>query len=338
MSNSTDDNDVLVKRGRAVLDPMADLVPLHPHADADHLAAFDACRLGMIYDAATRRMLDRARGDERPLVLPWTEANAALGGGLWPGLHVLVGDPGSGKTQWALQAALHAADGRSNHNGSDVPVLYIGLELDHTAVVARLLGLVAGQRWRDLYVGKSESQLQTAMRHGNCIARIPFFVDVAPPVGWDHATLYARVEALRRLHPGGPILIVVDCLQLVAGEGRDLRERIGRASHQARAAARDFGAVMLVLSSTARESCASLRGDGLGQGSPLRLVGLGKDAGDIEHVADSVLVLMPEPHGEEQGSQPQRTVSLAVARATAGRPGWVALTFDGCRFHDPSES
>ena len=47
----------------------------------------------------------RAQGDERPIPLPWSNVSAALGGGFWGGtLVTLVGDTGSGKTQWALQA------------------------------------------------------------------------------------------------------------------------------------------------------------------------------------------------------------------------------------------
>lgn len=52
---------------------------------------------------------DRA-SSRPPLGLPLPTANAvSLGGGLWPGLHLLYGAHGSGKTQFIVQTAVHAA-------------------------------------------------------------------------------------------------------------------------------------------------------------------------------------------------------------------------------------
>ena len=335
-----DDNDVLKEQGREALDPMAELVPIYPKGIAEHVAILEGCRLQQFYEAATLQMLDRAQGRERPLDLPWPETNDALGGGLWPGLHILVGNTGAGKSQWALQVALHAATSANGDNGNNVPVLYLGLELGQTDLVARLLGLIAQQRWSDLYLGKSEGALRAAMRIGAPLPALPFYLDVASPMGWDYGALYDRVKAMRHLHPEGPLLVVLDYLQLVAGDGRDLRERIGRASYQARAAARDFDAAVLVLSSTARENYASLSGkdgNGLGEGSPARFVGLGKEAGEIEYAADTVLVLGAEPFKDEEPRPPTRRIFLAVAKARAGKPSWVELEFNGSRFFSPNE-
>ena len=75
---------------------------------------------GAILDEALDRMERRVVGDERPIPLPWSNVSAALGGGLWGGtLVTLVGDTGSGKTQWALQLSVHAAE-------YGVPVCYVG--------------------------------------------------------------------------------------------------------------------------------------------------------------------------------------------------------------------
>ena len=61
-------------------------------------------------------MRARAMGDPgaRPFTMPegWMMTSAELGGGLAPGwMYVLVGNTGTGKSQWALQAALAAARG-----------------------------------------------------------------------------------------------------------------------------------------------------------------------------------------------------------------------------------
>src|SRR4051812_12306513 len=91
------------------------LDPAPPPADAPAPAppAPDGMgrELGAILDEALDRMERRVVGDERPIPLPWSNVSAALGGGLWGGtLVTLVGDTGSGKTQWALQLSVHAAE------------------------------------------------------------------------------------------------------------------------------------------------------------------------------------------------------------------------------------
>jgi predicted ATP-dependent serine protease len=68
----------------------------------------------------------RARGEEKPVPVPWPSVAREIGGGLWPGCHVLVGNTGTGKTQFALQLALHAAE-------QGVPVRYVGFDLDQVA-------------------------------------------------------------------------------------------------------------------------------------------------------------------------------------------------------------
>src|SRR5688572_32447805 len=105
--------------------------------------------IGSILDEALDRMERRAVGEERPIPLPWSNVSAALGGGLWGGtLVTLIGDTGSGKTQWALQLSVHAAE-------SGIPVCYVGPDAGLDQIAARLLSLKSGQKWSDLYAGRS---------------------------------------------------------------------------------------------------------------------------------------------------------------------------------------
>jgi len=123
-------------------------------------------RLGAFVDEAVERMTARADGRERPVPLPWSNVASALGGGLWPGLSVLVGNTRAGKTQFALQAALHAAE-------QGVPTVYIGLELGRVDLVARLVGLRSQRRWSSLYLGElldGENRTRGPSPHPNCSA------------------------------------------------------------------------------------------------------------------------------------------------------------------------
>ena len=301
----------------------------------------------------------RARGEERPVPAPWPGLARELGGGLWPGCHVLVGNTGTGKTQFALQLALHAAS-------KGVPVCYVGLELDQAGHDARLLGLELGRKWSAIYLGedkrtaelRSEEELLALKR----LEGLPYRSQLSPPHGWDYQALPALAEELRAAHPDRavPILIVLDYLQLVGGEEREIRERIGRAAYLARGVAREHNAAVLLLSSTARTNYGTLEGEEeeeakegrksrgkkaplLGHGNPARLVGLGKESGETEYSADSVLVLGREPWpvdaatGRPTPPPNGSTVWLAAAKVRAkpeGATGWVELLFNGSRFEE----
>lgn len=87
-----------------------------------------------------------ASGAEKPLLLPWSRLNFALGGGLRPEtLSLLVGEPGSCKTLLALAACLAAyQDGRS--------WCYWPFERDDAYAARRLLAVLL-DRWSVLDAG-----------------------------------------------------------------------------------------------------------------------------------------------------------------------------------------
>ena len=152
------------------------------------------------------------------------------------------------------------------------------------------------------------------------------------------AILGAHRDALsdRTGQPTSPMLIVLDYLQLVGGDG-DLRTRVQRAAYTAYEVAKSMHAVVMVVSSTAREHYKILSGSRntgsgkqpeLGDGDPARLIGLGKESGEIEYGADGVLVLCQEK--EKNPDAPQTW--LAIAKRRAGKVRWVPMTFDGGRY------
>ncbi|MEY2668007.1 MAG: hypothetical protein RJA59_645 [Pseudomonadota bacterium] len=291
-----------------------------------------------LLDGALKLMQRRADKTETPLQTPWPSLNAILGGGLWPGLHILTGTTGSGKTQLALQVALNAA--RRN-----TPVLYVGLELGPEEIATRLLALVLGEQggpapmWSDLYLGKDAGAMQRAREQAvPVLATLPLRVEIGDAGAWTASDLDRRVSVIRRLTGKAP-LIVLDYLQLVGNEEprQDLREGIRAAAIKARNVARR-GATVLLLSSVSRENAKLLRpatgkdaekAEVLGQGDASRLVGLGKESGEIEFSADTVIAL-----GTEAFSPGQTPCHLAAAKVRAGMPGWVSLVFDGTSFSE----
>ena len=304
-----------------------------------------AKELGAILDEALDRMERRIVGDERPIPLPWSNVSAALGGGLWGGtLATLVGDTGSGKTQWALQASIHAAE-----NG--VPVCYVGPESGVDQIAARLLALKSGQKWSDLYVGRSEKETVDTLRMGyaQAMKALPFHIlgrsarrDQSPDVR-------GTAEWVRRRYPEEktgtrPFLLVLDFVQIASGMSRDeIKDLTARTAHEAREAARDLDAVILLVSTTSRE----MRPEGdesigihrdrrqsprLGIGNPSRLVMGGKENAEVERESDTMLVLAQEPWRDPARRAAWTKVWCAVAKNRAGSRAWCALRFNGSWF------
>lgn len=297
--------------------------------------------IGDAVDGALDLFRRRHDGTEKPMPLPWPGVAQALGGGLWPGAHVLTGTTAAGKTAFAIQCAISTA--AAGH-----PVLYIGLELDTAQIVARLASLLLGEHegrpvahWSDIYLGKVAPP-EEAIRE---VAGLPLYVEEAPPGGWSARAMDARVKDLRLKHPGKTPLVVLDFLQLVGpsepgGRREELRERIGAAAYAGRQVARTHGAVVLMLSSISRAGATDLlkmgSEDSLGSGDPAELVGLGKESGDIEFAADSVLCLAREPRDENEPKGPA-TIWLAIAKQRAGSPTWCCLKFNGS-WHEEDRS
>lgn len=260
----------------------------------------------------------RLDGVERPIPLPWRSVSHALGGGLWPGFYVFVGNTGSGKTQWAVEASLKAAhDGRK--------VLYLALELDPHELCARFIGAEAAIPWSDFLRGKiaPSAEIIGAMDR---LGKLPIFRECGTPMEYGADILQ------RRAHQHKPDLIVIDFLQLCgATPGEELRISVGRMAYAARQIARKSRCVVLALSSTARANYQAMVSDP--KKDPRELVGLGKEAGDIEYASDGVLVLAKD---SESKDDPGRRI-LVVAKQRAGDASRIPMRFLGTRFEDIPE-
>jgi len=282
---------------------------------------------------------------DMPVPLPFLKLAEALSGGFWLGVHILVAASAVGKTTFALIIALHAAL-------EGVPVLYLGLELKPEELTARLLGFRSSARWSDFLQGQGGEAFEQAVAdHLTLLEALPFHSEVPPPYSWSADELYDRAAAMRAKypeeHPGQkPMLIVLDFLQIVGDspeQREDLRQRIARASYAAAAVARDFNASILLISSTARDSYKLfhlVRGVGKERktdremlGSPVDYLGFGKESGEIEYSADSLMVLVriSDP-GEPDAPKGGATVYLGIAKQRAGATAWIPFRFDGSKY------
>ncbi|MDP3278744.1 MAG: replicative DNA helicase [Deltaproteobacteria bacterium] len=277
-----------------------------------------AATVGSDLDELFNTATARASGRETAMSTPWPALDSMLGGtGLWPGMYVLVGSTGSGKSQWAVQIATHAA-----RRGQRA--LYLALELSRRDLAARVFASVAGISWSALLRGAlNETELHRAISRAEREVRdLPLHTECGAPYGYGIEALVSRAWALR------PQLVVLDYLQLCAGKvGEEPRVGVARVSYAARAIARDLGAVVIVLSSTARANYGELVNDPAKD--PADLVGMGKESGEIEYAADGVLVLAK---GQPQDDPTRRVLVLAKNRY--GHTGRIPLRWTGVSFED----
>ena len=263
-------------------------------------------------------VLARASKRERPLATPWPAFDQLLGG-LWPGMYILVGGTGSGKTQFAVQAAVHAAL-------AGAKVLYVALELSRQDLAARVVGSIAHIPWSKLLRGSVTPDVVHSILRSTeqTLRNLPLFTECGPPYGYSIETFANRAWSLK------PALVVLDYLQLCSsGSREDPRITVGRVAYVARLLARDLGAAVLVLSSTARTNYTELVCDPTKD--PAELVGLGKESGEIEYAADGVFVLA------KRKDTPDRRL-LVVAKNRHGSLGKIELLWEGTEFIDLSRS
>jgi replicative DNA helicase len=215
-----------------------------------------------------------------------------------------------------------------------VPVLYIGLEIAASELLARLLSLITKIPWGEIHRGNlNAKQVQHCKAAFRELVQLELFFEQGAPNTYSYNHARSSVFWLRNHYPTGHLMMIVDYLQLLSPASReDVRDRIRNAAYTLKTASRETNMVMICLSSTARSNYEALNDDGkmLGNGDPVRLIGTGKESGDIEFGADNVLVLARQLPDPMEGIS---RVWAAVAKVRAGSRSWVPLHFiDGSRF------
>jgi KaiC/GvpD/RAD55 family RecA-like ATPase len=333
--------------------------------------SIDLVEIGDALDQAMVRATRRATGLEVPIETPWPTINEVLGGGLWGGtMNVLVSGTGAGKSQWSVQVVVHAAKNGIPcvYVALELSVPEMGARILGAQMDMRWSDIALGRFGNRLRPSDKEARAKALVdfKRGAKVAkaeleRLPVVIQQGQPHEWSAAHFAELVRTVRARWPekvdeaglsipgSQPILIVLDYLQLVGGGGRDdLRAAISKVSYVLREAARRDNITVLVVSSTARENYDKLSGENandgkraktqkgppFGKGNPAAFVGLGKESGDIEYAADSVMLLGRRDYSEE--SQSFDHLDFAIAKLRTGPGKWVRLKSNGTSFAEAS--
>lgn len=269
-----------------------------------------------------------AAGQDRPMPLPWTRLNFALGGGLRPGtFSLLVGEPGSAKTYIALAACLFAYQ----HNRAWA---YWPLERDDAYAARRLLAVMVN-RWSVLDPDESQAsaELMGDPETFDHMARITQNIEPNPRQMVQNADgryyipdcQYRDIlERLRELCEGREF-VVLDPLSMLTFDdgGRDAWKGQENFAKDAAAIAAQTGARLLIVHHTRKAA----------PGGRPRQAGVDEVAGAaaLSRFADNVIFLEHNPDGLESDvirqdgtrgmTSHKRTLFIAKARDGRGT-GW----------------
>ena len=283
-----------------------------------------------------------------PLSTGIDSLDAALGGGLYSGLHILAAPPGAGKSSLAIQIALNVA---IMYKG----VLYISLEMPRADVVARCAAYISktfedegreqGQRDEDGFRAFTFAEFESAgaelaRKSGGDMDRVrelaaenpkaygmlellkalpnSFLYRLAIADGRDGTlgNVAGVVDLMKRAAREGCSLVVIDYLQYIdAGKSAgvdDKAERDGYVAKRLTEAAKHLDLKVLALSSVTK----SEGGKSATEADPFSA----KGSSDIGH--DAVTVMRLE-HKPEQMPAGNSVLVLKVAKNRKGASGGV---------------
>ncbi len=214
--------------------------------------------------------------------------------------------PGRGKTAFATQVAV--TNVTQGH-----PVLFFSLEMSKHELIRRIVAMgsrVGATSVRRLR-GISPEKWETVKEYAAEISKWPLYIDDSPSL--TPAQLCAKARAAIRRHKIE--LMVVDYLQLMTGQGKELRERVGFSANALRVLAKSTGVPILLLSQLRRPAGLNDRP------SMLEL----RESGEIEAHANTVLLLY-QPIGDDD--QPLGQDEIIVGKQRNGPLTSIPVVFD----------
>lgn len=213
----------------------------------------------------------------------WTSLDEILDGGLYEGLYVIPGTPGSGKSAFALQMAFQIAQQNKD-------VLYVSMEMGEEEIYERHLSRISHQLfWYDQTNRYKVKTVHSMVQEGETVAAArEIFKKVAPHLRTECSIGTLGAEDLRQLVENYEYeiaalpVVFVDYLQILRSPDPHMTDKqaVDYNVFRIKQLSRDFKIPVIALSSMNRTSYADV----------INMASL-KESGGIEYTADVCLGL-----------------------------------------------
>lgn len=260
-----------------------------------------------VLETARERRAERERTGRSVCGIPtgFPRLDDALNG-FQPGLHLLAGAPGMGKTSLSLQWALDAC------RQPDASAVYVSFENSLPNLLQK--ALAARMKTSPQHLDRGLADLVALQAAASALrpqlARLAL-LEGTPALGV--GTIRQAVLEARRRH-GGRVLVVLDYLQTAArGRGQELRLAVGDLLLELRGLANSLEVPVLALASQNR--AAGQYGNGGGSAALDSL----KESGDAEYSCDTALFLKPAE--KRQAASGCKALDLVISKNRNGPSG-----------------
>ena len=213
----------------------------------------------------------------------WDSLDKALDGGLYEGLYVIPGTPGTGKTALALQMAFQIAQQQQD-------VLYISMEMGEEEIYERHISRISYQLfWNDEKSRHKAKTVHSMIQEGKTVAQArEIFKKVAPylrtecSVGTIDADDIRRIVEIYEYELNSLPVVFIDYLQILKAHDAHMTDKqaVDYNVLRLKQLSRDFKIPVVILSSMNRMSYSDV----------ISMAAL-KESGAIEYTADVCLGL-----------------------------------------------
>ena len=251
----------------------------------------------------------RSEGKEAAMATGFPALDALLSGGFRRGnLIVVAGRPGMGKTAFAGGIVLNAAS-------AGVPTLFLSLEMSDTELADRMIAVAGRVSLDDILAGNMEGDAGDRILAGTSrLHELPLIIDEQG--GLSLFEIASKARSVKRKHGLG--LLVVDYIQLTAGDGKNRNSEIEVVSRGLKTLAKELQIPVIALSQLSRK-CEE-RTNRRPLPSDLR------ESGAIEQDADTILFVYRDeeyhPNSPDVG-----TAEIIIAKNRQGSTGMARLAY-----------
>lgn len=228
-------------------------------------------------------------------------------------LIIVAGRPGMGKTAFCLNLAQYAATEKK------FPVAIFSLEMSKEQLVLRMLcseAQVEGTRLRTGFL--KESDWPNLTLAAGTLSDAPIFIDDSPAL----SVLELRAKARRLTAEHGPIMVIIDYLQLMKGRARveNRQQEISDISRSLKALAKELNIPVIAVSQLSRRTEER-------QGMRPQLSDL-RESGAIEQDADLILFIYRDEVYNRSEDNPNRgKAEVIIGKQRNGPTGKIELAF-----------